>query len=186
MNNDLIIIHRTLSLRTWQRLQSRSQNQVSLMGWTMNSFAALLSPLLLHTLLAKMTPGIVKPLCFAMRFVLSSGIRAMPTLKLPLRGLYIKMYTCNILHTATSMLTLRQVIQRLSDSWRAVIGSMSIMLITNFILENQESIFHTQHDLTEWATKQLTDWRFLYASAEGNDPKVRSLRQYSNHKLHVL
>lgn len=65
-----------------------------------------------------------------------------------------------------------QVTQRLADSWQAVTGSVSIALITTFIFENQKSKFHTQHEVTAWATEQLTDWRFLYTNAKGNNMKV--------------
>ena len=41
-----------------------------------------------------------------------------------------------------------------------------------FIFENQKSKFHTQCEVTAWATEQLTDWCFLYTNAEGNDMKV--------------
>ena len=65
-----------------------------------------------------------------------------------------------------------QVTQQLANNWQAVIRSVSIALITTFIFKNQKSKFHTQHEVTAWATKQLTDWCFLYANAKGNNMKV--------------
>ena len=65
-----------------------------------------------------------------------------------------------------------QVTQWLADSWRAVIRSVSIALITTFIFENQKSKFCTQCKVTAWATEQLIDWCFLYSFAEGSDMKV--------------
>ena len=65
-----------------------------------------------------------------------------------------------------------QVIQRLSDSWQAIIGSVSLALITTYIFDNQKAKFHTQEKVAAWAKKQLTDWCFLHKTADGDDTKA--------------
>ena len=104
----LPLFTRTSSLRTHQSLwplhpnpQGRSQNLAFLMGSSMGSFTALLFLPLLHILLIKETPGIVWPLFYATRFVLSSGIQVTSTLRLALRVLSIRMYIHALLHNDT-------------------------------------------------------------------------------------
>ena len=65
-----------------------------------------------------------------------------------------------------------QVTQHLSDSWWAVIGSVSLALIMAYIFKNQESEFTTQKRVTSLAKKELTNYRFLYSKAEGDDKTV--------------
>lgn len=88
----------------------------------------------------------------------------------PKGTIYKNVRTCPSRHYPYSFVS--QVTQRLSDSWRAVIGSVSTALIMTFIFENQKSKFPTQEKVTAWANKQLTNWRFLYVTTEGNDTKV--------------
>ena len=65
-----------------------------------------------------------------------------------------------------------QVTQHLSDTWQSIIGSVSLTLITTFIFENQKSEFDSQVKVMAWAQNQLTNYRFLYQKAEGDDIKV--------------
>ena len=44
-----------------------------------------------------------------------------------------------------------QVTQCLSDTWRSVIGSVSLTLITTFIFENQKSEFDSLAKVMVWA-----------------------------------
>ena len=66
-----------------------------------------------------------------------------------------------------------QVTQHLSDTWRSIIGSVSLTLITTFIFENQKSEFDSQVKVMAWAQNQLTNYCFLYQKVKGDDIKVR-------------
>ena len=78
--------------------------------------------------------------------------------------IYKNVCTCSSWHYPYSFVS--QVTQWLSDSWWAVIGSVSTVLIMTFIFKNQKSKFPMQ------ANEQLTNWCFLYMTMEGNVTKV--------------
>jgi hypothetical protein len=58
-----------------------------------------------------------------------------------------------------------QAMQRISDSWRATIGSTSVTII-NCVFENDPDDFSTDDDRQDFANRQLDTLEFLYGDTK--------------------
>lgn len=64
-----------------------------------------------------------------------------------------------------------QVIQRLSDRWRTTFGSCAIAILNAFF-DSVDKYHDSDESRQQFASHMLKDFRFIYAKANGDDPKV--------------
>lgn len=63
-----------------------------------------------------------------------------------------------------------QAQQRVSDTWRSVIGSTAIAIVNAFFESNKD--LESDEDCKAFAADGLNDLKFLYANTESDDPRV--------------
>jgi hypothetical protein len=71
-----------------------------------------------------------------------------------------------------------QATQRITE-WRSTFGSTAIAVVSAFFdNEKHAERFSTNESRSALATNQLQYYRFIFAEAEGNDPKVSTFKLY--------
>jgi hypothetical protein len=63
-----------------------------------------------------------------------------------------------------------QAQQRVSDTWRSVIGSTAIAIVNTFFESNKD--LESDEDCRAFAAEGLNDLKFLYSNTESDDPRV--------------